>query len=96
MYSTPEISQSNFSIGRVARSSTSFALKPGIATITSIIGTLIWGSSSRGNITTANAPSSTDATTISGVSLELMKVRATRPAMPSFSPMGFPWSAFMA
>ena len=49
MYSTPGISQSSFSIGRVTRSSTSLALAPGMATITSIIGTLICGSSSRGS-----------------------------------------------
>ena len=41
MYSTPGISQRSFSIGRVARSSTSLALKPGIETITSTMGTLI-------------------------------------------------------
>jgi hypothetical protein len=72
MYSTPGISQSSFSIGRVARSSTSLALKPGMATITSTIGTLICGSSSRGSMTTAAAPSSTEAMTTSGVSLESM------------------------
>src|SRR5574340_69190 len=44
MYSTRGISHNSFSIGRVARSSTSLALKPGIETSTSIIGTLIWGS----------------------------------------------------
>src|SRR5487761_2072478 len=82
MYSTPGISQSNFSIGRVARSSTSFAPEPGMDTSTSTIGTLICGSSSRGSITTANPPSSSDAMTISSVSLESMNVCAMRPARP--------------
>ena len=81
-YSTPGISQSSFSIGRVARSSTSFALKPGIATITSTIGTLICGSSSRGSMMTANKPSSTEVMTTSGVSFESMNAWATRPAGP--------------
>src|SRR5678815_4973065 len=83
MYSTPGISHNNFSIGRVARSSTSLALQPGIETSTSIIGTLIWGSSSRGNMMIATAPSSTEVMMINGVSLESMKARATRPAKPS-------------
>ena len=60
-------------MGRVARSSTSSAEDPGIATITSSIGTWICGSSSRGSIRTAKAPSSTEANTMSGVSLESMK-----------------------
>src|ERR1017187_1665052 len=72
MYSTPGISQSSFSIGRVARSSTSFTWNPGMDTSTSTIGTLICGSSSRGSITTANTPSRRDAMTMSSVSLELM------------------------
>src|SRR6266511_3078588 len=83
MYSTPEISQSSFSIGRVARSSTSLALNPGMDTSTSTIGTLICGSSSRGSISTAASPSSTEVTMTSGVSLESINVRAMRPAMPS-------------
>ena len=82
MYSTPGISQSSFSIGRVARSSTSFALKPAMFTITSTIGTLICGSSSRGSKTIAAMPSRTAATMISGVSFESMKARAIRPATP--------------
>ena len=41
-------------------------------TITSTIGTLICGSSSRGSIITANTPSSSDAMTMSNVSLESM------------------------
>ena len=48
MYSTPGISHNSFSIGLVTRSSTSRADEPGIATITSIMGTMICGSSSRG------------------------------------------------
>src|ERR1017187_1372597 len=51
-------------------------------TSTSTIGTLICGSSSRGSITTANTPSSSDAMTMSSVSLESMNDCATRPAMP--------------
>jgi hypothetical protein len=50
----------------------SLALEPGMETITSTIGTLICGSSSRGSSTTAAAPSKTDAMTTSGVSLESM------------------------
>ena len=56
MYSTPGISHSSFSIGLVTRSSTSRAEAPGIWTNTSTIGTMICGSSSRGNFQTANAP----------------------------------------
>ena len=96
MYSTPGISQSSFSIGRVARSSTSLALKPGIETSTSTIGTLICGSSSRGSIHTANTPSNTDVMMMSGVSLESMKARAMRPAMPGCSADDLADSAFMA
>src|SRR4051812_15279685 len=70
-------------MGRVARSSTSLALKPGMETSTSTIGTLIWGSSSRGNMMIAAAPSRTEVMMINGVSLESMKARATRPAKPS-------------
>src|SRR6266545_5271070 len=83
MYSTPGISQSSFSIGRVARSSTSLALNPGMETSTSTRGTLICGSSSRGSTSTAASPNSTEVTITSGVSLESMKVFAMRPAMPS-------------
>ena len=87
MYSTPGSSHNNFSIGRVARSSTSLALEPGMATITSTIGTLICGSSSRGNNTMAAVPNKMAAMMSSGVSLESMKAAATRPAMPG------PWGA---
>ena len=58
MYSTPGISHSSFSIGLVTRSSTSRAEAPGICTKTSIIGTMICGSSSRGSFHTAKAPMS--------------------------------------
>ena len=84
MYSTPGISQSNFSIGLVTRSSTSLADMPGACTKTSIIGTMICGSSSRGSNTTAPAPSRTAATTISGVSFESMKKRTMRAAKPNW------------
>ncbi len=82
MYSTPGISQRSFSIGRVARSSTSRALNPVMETSTSIIGTLICGSSSRGNNTMADTPSSTEVMITSGVSFESMNARAMRPARP--------------
>ena len=85
MYSTPGISHSSFSIGLVTRSSTSRAEAPGICTKTSTIGTMICGSSSRGSFQTANAPSSSEAAITSGVSFELIKVRANRPAVPSDS-----------
>ena len=70
MYSTPGISQRSLSIGLVTRSSTSLADAPGICTKTSITGTMICGSSSRGSFQTASAPSSTEAKSSSGVSLE--------------------------
>ncbi len=60
--------------------------KPGMETSTSTIGTLICGSSSRGSITTANTPSSSDAMTMSSVSLESMNDCAMRPAMPRCAP----------
>ncbi len=82
MYSTPAISQSSFSMGRVTRSSISRASAPGIDTSTSIMGTLICGSSSRGNSQTAPNPNSTDATMIRGVSFDSMKACANRPAIP--------------
>ena len=82
MYSTPGNSQSNFSIGLVARSSTSLELDPGMATITSTMGTLICGSSSRGSSTMAAPPNRTAAMMMSGVSLESMKDAAMRPAIP--------------
>ena len=87
-YSTPGTSQSSFSMGRVARSSISLAVEPGMATMTSIIGTLICGSSSRGSSTTAAAPSRTEAMTSSGVSFESMKATAMRPAMPRGAALG--------
>ena len=71
-------------MGRVTRFSTSAAEAPGRATITSIIGTLICGSSSRGSIRIAKRPSSREATTIIGVSFELMNIAARRPAKPYF------------
>src|SRR6266496_1872079 len=83
MYSTPGTSQSSFSIGFVTRSSTSLADAPGICTKTSIIGTTICGSSSRGSMRTAPTPSRIEATTTSGVSLDLMKACASFPAGPS-------------
>ena len=68
-------------MGLVTRSSTSRAEAPGISTKTSIMGTMICGSSSRGSLTTAKTPRRIEATTKSGVSLELMKAAASRPAM---------------
>ena len=84
MYSTPGISHSSFSIGLVTRSSTSRADAPGICTKTSIIGTMICGSSSRGSFQTEKTPVSSDAAMISGVSFESIKACAKRPARPSF------------
>ena len=57
-------------MGLVTRSSTSCAEAPGICTNTSIIGTMICGSSSRGSFHTANAPVSSAAQIRRGVSLE--------------------------
>ena len=84
MYSTPGISHSSFSIGLVTRSSTSRAEAPGICTKTSIIGTMICGSSSRGSFHTAKAPSSNEPAITSGVSLESIQAWANFPAGPSF------------
>ncbi len=50
----------------------------------STIGTLICGSSSRGNETRAIAPATSAASSRSGVSGELMKVRVKIPERPSF------------
>ena len=57
--------------------------RPGSAAKTSIIGTLIWGSSSRGVTMTASAPRARAKSTMSGVSFESMKAAARRPATPS-------------
>ena len=85
MYSTPGISQSSFSIGLVTRSSTSRAEAPGIWTKTSIIGTMICGSSSRGSFQTANPPISRLPTISSGVSLEEIHACANLPAGPRYA-----------
>ena len=87
-YSTPGISQRNFSIGRVTRFSTSAAEAPGMPTKMSIIGTLICGSSSRGSMRTEKRPSSSEAATAMGVSLESMNSDAMRPAKPYFAGSG--------
>ena len=58
---------------------------PGSAAITSIIGTEICGSSSRGVASMARAPTASDATVTSGVSFERRNACATRPAMPMVS-----------
>jgi len=60
-------------MGVVTRSSTSFADMPGAWTKTSIIGTMICGSSSRGSRRTEKAPNARLARMISGGSFELMK-----------------------
>ncbi len=85
MYSTPGTSHSSFSMGLVTRSSTSSAEAPGISTKTSIIGTMICGSSSRGSFQIEKTPTASEATMISGVSFELMKAWASLPAIPSFA-----------
>ena len=69
-------------MGRVSRFSTSVGEAPGIPTNTSTMGTLIWGSSSRGSIWTAKIPSKMDAIIAIGVSFESMKNEANRPARP--------------
>ncbi len=69
-------------MGLVTRSSTSRAEAPGIWTKTSIIGTMICGSSSRGSFHTAKAPSASDATMNRGVSLEWIQADVILPAMP--------------
>ena len=69
-------------MGRVVRSSISLAPEPGMETITSIIGTLICGSSSRGSNQTAATPRRTELMIISGVSFESIKAPAIRPAIP--------------
>ena len=51
-------------------------------TMTSTIGTLICGSSSRGKSTIAAMPSKTATMTMSGVSFESMNACAMRPARP--------------
>ena len=53
-----------------------------MSTNTSIIGTMICGSSSRGSASTAYTPSSSDATMTSGVSFEWMKAAGQAPATP--------------
>jgi hypothetical protein len=60
-------------MGLVMRVSTSLADAPGKETITSIMGTMICGSSSLGSSRTAATPSAMDAMRKRGVSLELMK-----------------------
>jgi len=69
-------------MGRVTRFSTSAAEAPAMATVTSIIGTLICGSSSRGSRSTANTPSRIEAMIAIGVSFESMNCAASRPANP--------------
>ena len=70
------------------RFSISRALAPGRPTMMSIIGTLIWGSSSRGSMSTAKKPSSREAATMIGVSFESMKSDAIRPAKPYLAGLG--------
>ena len=82
-YSTPGTSRSSRSMGIVARCCTSAGVAPGMRTKTSSMGTTICGSSSRGVIRMAKAPASSAPAMNSGVSLELMKACATRPAMRS-------------
>ena len=82
-YSTPGTSHSSFSMGRVTRCSTSAADAPGMSTNTSIMGTMICGSSSRGSAITAKAPSAIEATMKSGVKREFANAAARRPAAPS-------------
>jgi len=57
----------------------------GAVVITSTIGTLICGSSSRGSRTMAPRPRRIEVTTRSGVNFESIKARAMRPAKPNFT-----------
>jgi len=66
----------------VRRFSTSAGVAPGRALKTSTIGTLICGSSSRGSIKIENTPSRIDARTTMGVSFDVAKTAAKRPARP--------------
>ena len=70
-------------MGLVTRSSTSFALAPGMLTKMSIMGTMIWGSSSRGKGIESPNPRRMEARMMRGVSLESMKNRAIFPAAPA-------------
>ena len=64
------------------RFSISAGVAPGRTLKTSIIGTLICGSSSRGSIKIENAPSRIDARTMIGVSFDVAKTAAMRPERP--------------
>ena len=72
-----------FSMGRASRFSVSSGPAPGSTAITSIIGTEICGSSSRGVATMASAPTPSDAMVKSGVSLERRNALAMRPEAPT-------------
>ena len=69
-------------MGVVTRCSTSAGVAPGMPTKTSTMGTMIWGSSSRGSFQTAKAPAAREAAMKRGVSLEWIQAAARRPAMP--------------
>ncbi len=82
-------------MGRASRFSASAGDAPGMAEITSIIGTEICGSSSRGVAMSPSTPTASDANVTRGVSLLLRNAFATRPEMPQdlMLVMRPPWSA---
>jgi len=82
-YPPGDLPQKLLPSGLVTRSSTSLP-SAGHCTKTSTIGTMIWGSSSRGNFR-SNAPSSNEPAITRGVSFELIQACASVPARPSFS-----------
>ena len=75
-------------MGMATRSFTSLGVAPGMEIMTSIMGTLICGSSSRGSMTTAITPKRNEAMMMISVSLESTKAAAMRPAKPRL------WSCF--
>src|ERR1017187_6178626 len=82
MCSMPVMRESTCSAGVVTSDSTSFADAPGNGISTFAMVTLICGSSSRGVTSTANTPSSSASSAISGVICECRKILLMRPEMP--------------
>ena len=77
--------ESTCSAGVVTSDSTSLADAPGNGISTFAMVTLICGSSSRGVTSTANTPSSSAISAISGVICECRKILLMRPEMPMVS-----------
>ena len=78
----PLISESTCSAGVATRCSTSCAVAPGKGMNTLAKVTLIWGSSSRGVISTASSPNNSPTRAMSGVSWLSWKKAAMRPETP--------------